>query len=109
MKDNFFPGIEMLSCGSTWPDRIRNEDVRAAAQTAPAQLKMRVKCMRFFGLSAYFHPPTKIWRDVIKEGFAKAKVTAEDAVDRKKWGRLTRTADPATRTIAKEKKKKSLV
>ncbi|XGW05890.1 hypothetical protein V3C99_016338 [Haemonchus contortus] len=40
--------------------------------------------------------PKKRWRDVIKKDLAEAKVTAEDAVDRMKWSRLTRTADPAT-------------
>uniref|UniRef100_W6NBE8 Endonuclease-reverse transcriptase HmRTE-e01 n=1 Tax=Haemonchus contortus TaxID=6289 RepID=W6NBE8_HAECO len=40
--------------------------------------------------------PKKRWRDLIKKDFAEAEITAEDAVDRQKWRRLTRTADLAT-------------
>ncbi|VDO28584.1 unnamed protein product [Haemonchus placei] len=48
----------------------------------------------------------KRWRDVIKKDLAEAKVTAEDAVDRMKRRRLTRTTDSATGINAREKKKK---
>ncbi|XGW19497.1 hypothetical protein V3C99_003389 [Haemonchus contortus] len=104
------------ACGWTRLDRVRNEDVRTAMQTAPIQLKMREQRLRWFGhvlRRPQSHPireamefeaqgkrprgaPKKRWRDVIKKDLAETKVTAEDAVDRMKWRRLTRTADPAT-------------
>ncbi|VDO74381.1 unnamed protein product [Haemonchus placei] len=40
--------------------------------------------------------PEKRWRDFIKKDFAEAEMSAENAVDRMKWRRLTGTADPAT-------------
>ncbi|VDO57797.1 unnamed protein product [Haemonchus placei] len=39
--------------------------------------------------------PKKRWRELVKKDLAEAKVTGKDAVDRMKWRRLTRTADPA--------------
>ncbi|VDO04690.1 unnamed protein product [Haemonchus placei] len=96
--------------------RIINEDVRAVIEVAPAQAKMREQHLRCYGhvmRRPLNHPtrdtmefeakvkrprgaPKKKWRDVIKKVLTEAKVTAEDAVDRRKWGRLTRIADPAT-------------
>ncbi|VDO82921.1 unnamed protein product [Haemonchus placei] len=106
----------LWACGWTRLDRVTNEEVRTAMQTAPVQLKMREQRVRWFG-----HVPRRLqshsireamefevqgkrprgaskkrWRDVIKKDLAEAKVTAEDAVDRMIWRRLTRTADPAT-------------
>ncbi|XGW12132.1 hypothetical protein V3C99_013090 [Haemonchus contortus] len=37
------------ACGWTRLDRVRNEDVRTAMQTAPLQLKMREQRLRWFG------------------------------------------------------------
>nr|CDJ93072.1 RNA-directed DNA polymerase (reverse transcriptase) domain containing protein [Haemonchus contortus] len=104
------------TCGWTRLDRIRNEAVRTVMQIAPVQLKMREQRLRWFGhvlRRPQSHPirkamefeaqdkrprgaPKKRWRDVIKKDLAEAKVTAEDAVNRMKWRRLIRTADPAT-------------
>uniref|UniRef100_A0A7I4Y158 Endonuclease-reverse transcriptase HmRTE-e01 n=1 Tax=Haemonchus contortus TaxID=6289 RepID=A0A7I4Y158_HAECO len=87
-----------------------------AMRTAPVQLKMREQRLRWFGhvlRRPQSHPireamefeaqgkrpraaSKKRWRDAIKKDFAEAKVAAEDAVERMKWRRLTRTADAAT-------------
>ncbi|VDO67406.1 unnamed protein product [Haemonchus placei] len=104
------------ACGWTRLDRVKNEAVRTAMQTAPIQLYMREQRLRWFGHvlrrpqsrpireAMEFEAqgkrprgtPKKRWRDVIKKDLAEAKVKAEDAVDRMKWRRLRRTADPAT-------------
>ncbi|VDO23926.1 unnamed protein product [Haemonchus placei] len=107
------------ACGWTRVDRVRNEDVRTAIQTALVQLKMREQRLRWFG-HVLRRPqshlmreamefevqdkrprgaPEKRWRDVIKKDLAEAEVTAEDAVDRMKWSRLTKAADPATARV----------
>uniref|UniRef100_A0A7I4YY00 EF-hand domain-containing protein n=1 Tax=Haemonchus contortus TaxID=6289 RepID=A0A7I4YY00_HAECO len=82
------------ACGWTRLDRIRNEDVRLAMQTAPVQLIMRERHLRWFGhvlrrpqnhptrVSMEFEAqgrrrretPEKRWLDVIKKGVAEAKI-----------------------------------
>uniref|UniRef100_A0A0N4W1R0 Ribosome biogenesis regulatory protein n=1 Tax=Haemonchus placei TaxID=6290 RepID=A0A0N4W1R0_HAEPC len=101
------------ACGWTRLDRVRNEDVRKARQTAPVKLEVREQ--RLVGAcikKSQSHPIReamefqagkkprgslkKRWQDVIRKDLAEAKVTAEDGVDGMKWRRLPRTTDPAT-------------
>nr|CDJ85325.1 uncharacterized protein LOC100840703 [Haemonchus contortus] len=104
------------ACGWTRLDKTGNEDVRAIIQVAPVQLKIRQERLRWYGLVMRRPPnhptmeamefeaqekwprlaPKKRWRNVIKKDITEAEVTAEDAVVRQKWKRLTRIADPAT-------------
>ncbi|VDO53508.1 unnamed protein product [Haemonchus placei] len=105
-------------------DQINKEDVKAVIQVVTVQLKMREQRLRWYGyemrrppnhpireameFEAHWKRPRgalkKRWRNAIKTDFAEAKVTAEDAVDRRKWRRLARMADPATaRDQRKEK------
>uniref|UniRef100_A0A183GV88 Reverse transcriptase domain-containing protein n=1 Tax=Heligmosomoides polygyrus TaxID=6339 RepID=A0A183GV88_HELPZ len=41
-------------------------------------------------------PPRKRWKDVIKKDLAEIGAAPDDALDRMRWRRITRTADPAS-------------
>ncbi|VDO95916.1 unnamed protein product [Heligmosomoides polygyrus] len=102
--------------GWTRQDRVRNEDVRTVMKTAPIHLKMREQRLRWYGhilrrqedhptkLALNFEAPgkrprgapRKRWREVIKRDLAEIGAAPDEALDRMRWRRITKAADPAT-------------
>lgn len=113
--------------GLTWLDWVMNEDVRKRWGVAPTMDKMRVSSIRWYGHVVCCNDnavaktgqrldrgsnrprgrPKKCWMDRIKDNMKAANVTPEDALDRKKWRKVCKTEDPASRrtwTARKEEK-----
>ncbi|XP_063348692.1 uncharacterized protein LOC134640721 [Pelmatolapia mariae] len=105
--------------GLTRLDRARNEDVRKRGGVTPITDKMREVRLRWYGHVARSDKnsiaktaqqldlggnrprgrPKKPWMDRIKDDMKAANVTPEDALDRKKWRKACKTADPASRDM----------
>ncbi|VDP56068.1 unnamed protein product [Heligmosomoides polygyrus] len=103
------------ACGWTPRDGVRNVDARAVVKIAPIQLKMREQRLRWCGhilrrpedhpnkLALNFEvprkrprgAPRKRWKGVIKKDLAEIGAAPDDALDRMRWRRITRTANPA--------------
>ena len=103
------------SLGLTRYDRITNDDVRKRMGVAPITDKMRESRLRWYGHvirsdektvaknALQFSPkgkrprgrPKKRWLDGLKEDMKRVNVTPEDALERTKWRRQCKTADPA--------------
>ncbi|VDP36707.1 unnamed protein product [Heligmosomoides polygyrus] len=95
---------------------VCKRDVRTVMKTAPIQLKMREQRLRWYEhilrrqedhptkLALNFEAlgkrprgaPRKRWRDVIKRDLAEIGAAPDDTLDRMRWRRITRAADPAT-------------
>ena len=98
-------------------DRVTNVDVRKTLGVAPIQDKMKEARLRWYGhvirseddsvakTALVLSPdgkrprgrPKKRWLDQIKEDMREANVTKEDAMDRAKWRKQCRKADPASK------------
>lgn len=101
--------------GLTRFDRIRNEDVRRRWGVAPIAEKMREGRLRWYGHVVRREEnslaktamrleiagqrlrgrPKKRWMDRLMEDMRHVNVAPEDALDRAKWRRTCRQADPA--------------
>ncbi len=103
------------SLGLTRWDQVANEDVRKRLGVAPIKEKMLESRLRWYGhvvrsaedsiakTAMRIDPPgrqpwgrpKKRWMDRIKEDMKTVNASPEDALDRNKWRRLCRRADPA--------------
>uniref|UniRef100_A0A914WDC8 Reverse transcriptase domain-containing protein n=1 Tax=Plectus sambesii TaxID=2011161 RepID=A0A914WDC8_9BILA len=105
------------SIGLTRHDRVPNTDVRRLLGVAPIQEKLREARLRWFGhvMRSKDHSvaktalnlqvegrrprgrPKKPWMDALNEDMRAAGVDPQDTVDRAKWRRQCKRADPAPR------------
>ncbi|XP_019204855.1 uncharacterized protein LOC109196094 [Oreochromis niloticus] len=105
--------------GLTRLDRARNNDVRKQWGVTPITDKMREVRLRWYGHVVRSDKnsitktaqqldlegnrpqgrPKKRWMDRIKDDMKAVNVTPEDALDRKKWRKACKIADPASRDI----------
>lgn len=111
------------SIGLTRWDRVTNVDVRKRLGVAPIVEKMRETRLRWYGhvmrsdedsiarTALRYDPPgqrprgrpKKRWMDRIKDDMKTTNAAPEDALDRLKWRRICRCADPATRDEATQR------
>lgn len=93
---------------------MRNENVRAVMKTFPIRMKMREQRLKRYGhilsrpenlhisLTRDFKAlekrptnPKKRRKGVIKRDLAEVDATANDALEKMRWRRITRSADPS--------------
>ncbi|XP_042082683.1 uncharacterized protein LOC121815479 [Haplochromis burtoni] len=94
--------------GLTRLDRARNEDVRKRWGVTPITDKMREARLRWYGhvvrsdknsitkTAQQLDLDGKRWTDRITDDMKVANVTPEDALDRKKWRKACKIANPAS-------------